>query len=337
MRSSTPAARWAAIALAFSVPALSPSLARACACGCGVFDVGDGTFMPNGSPSGFTAWFRYSYMDQNENWEGDSRAPASDNQDKEILTSFYTLGAQYRLNSAWTVMAELPIYDRDFITTDDGTVFSPAGSIYKAHLTAQGDVQLMAEYTGLSPDLSTGLTFGVKLPTGDDTGPIGPLGGSEFDRDSLPGTGSTDLIVGGYHAGPVAAGGKLSYFLQGRYQVAVATHDDYRPGNELDAAAGLTYDLGAAGPLSKVAPLLQVLNSYRVHDTGAQADPLNSGYERVLIAPGVEVRLNKLRLYADVELPIHQHTNAAPNLAVEQTSGQLTAPALFKLQLAYDF
>ena len=83
--------------------------------------------------------------------------------------------------------------------------------------------------------------------------------------------------------------------------------------------------------------MLQLLNSYRNRDSGANADPLNSGYERLLIAPGVEVRLKKVRLYADVELPIYQHVNAAPPGIVDQPSGQLTAPVLFKVQLGYDF
>jgi len=36
-------------------------------------------------------------------------------------------------------------------------------------------------------------------------------------------------------------------------------------------------------------------------------------------------------------LPIYQHTNAAPSVAIEGASGQLVAPALVKVSLAYDF
>ena len=152
------------------------------------------------------------------------------------------------INSRWMVMAELPIYSRAFTTTDDdGSVFGTAGKLYTAHLTALGDLQLTAVYTGLSPDMSTGLTFGVKLPTGEDTSPTGPAGGAEFDRDSLPGTGSTDLMVGGYHFGKLAGLDALNYFVQGRYQFAVATHDAYRPGDEFDSAVGLSYDIGLIG------------------------------------------------------------------------------------------
>src|ERR1017187_6991324 len=77
-----------------------PTFAPACACGCGVFDVGAGTMIPVDSESGFSLWFRYSYMNQNENWEGSSKAPASDNGDQRINTSFYTIGGQYAIDRA---------------------------------------------------------------------------------------------------------------------------------------------------------------------------------------------------------------------------------------------
>ena len=68
------------------------------------------------------------------------------------------------------------------------------------------------------------------------------------------------------------------------------------------------------------------------------AVPLNSGYQRLLIAPGARVQLSrKLSVYADVELPIAQYTNAASSVAIEGTAGQLVAPALFKMQINYGF
>ena len=64
---------------------------------------------------------------------------------------------------------------------------------------------------------------------------------------------------------------------------------------------------------------------------------LNSGYQRLLIAPGIALQLKQWRLYTDIELPIYQHTNAAASPAIEGTAGQLVAPALYKVELAYDF
>lgn len=337
-RSTSVLGALAAAALIPLATMVMPEEAQACACGCGVFDVGANvlTAMPEGA-NGASVWFRYDYMNQDQNWEHGSKAPASDNGDKDINTSFYTFGGEYEINEDWTVMAELPIYARQLETTDDGTVFGPAGGIYTGHLTDLGDMQLAATYTGFAPDQSSGVMFGVKLPTGNYTGPNGPLGGSEFDRDSLPGTGSTDLMLGGYHTGDFGAIDALSYFVDGKYQAAVLTRDSYRPGNELDAAAGLSYDFGKSGPLDDLAGVVQLINSYRMHDTGANADPLNSGYERVLVAPGFTVQLHQFRLFADVEIPVYQYTNAASSLVIEGTSGQLVASPLYMAQLAYDF
>ena len=55
--------------------------------------------------------------------------------------------------------------------------------------------------------------------------------------------------------------------------------------------------------------------------------PTDSGYDRLLIAPGGEIRLGILRFYADIELPIYQHVNGQ----------QLTAPYALKTIVSYDF
>ncbi len=95
---------------------------------------------------------------------------------------------------------------------------------------------------------------GSKLPTGVWHSPKGPLGGTEFDRDTLPGTGAVSLMVGAYHFGKLGKSDALAWFTQARFQAAVATQGGYRPGDEVDGAIGVTYDLGRRGPFTKVAP-----------------------------------------------------------------------------------
>ena len=63
----------------------------------------------------------------------------------------------------------------------------------------------MAMYTGFFKDMSTGLMFGLKLPTGTST-----LRG--IDRDTQVGTGSTDLMLGGYHRGMLTGDNAWQYF-----------------------------------------------------------------------------------------------------------------------------
>ncbi len=313
---------------------IAPAAAGACACGCGIFDVGDGTVTPVASDTGLSVWLRYDYMDQNRNFARGADAPASDNTDKRIATSFFTVGAEYMINRKWTVMAELPLSRRDFTTI--GADANGHDVIETVPFTALGDGVIQLTYSGFAPDMATGISFGVKLPTGRYTSPRDRYGNRPYDRDTLLGTGSTDLQVGGYHVGAVAS--RLNWFAQAQYRFAVATRGGYRPGNELDAALGLSYDLAAGGRSLGIAPALQLLGSVRAHDTGMNADPLNSGYRRLLIAPGIKFQLSrKLSVYGDVALPLAQYANAASSLAIEGKSGQLVAPALFKMQVNYGF
>ena len=312
-----------------------PATAQACACGCGIFDVGDGTLIPQASDSGFSVFYRYAYMDQSRNFEQGHTAPATDNSDQRIATSFHTLGAEYMISPRWAVMAQLPIYDRHFTTSATDDAGNTANVTFP--LTAAGDAMVQLTYTGLSPDMSNGLTFGVKLPTGRTSSPTygNYTQNPPYDPDTMPGTGSTDILVGGYHVGHIGAA--AHWFAQAQYKIAVATRNGYRPGNEIDSALGVSYDL-ATGGATKLSPTLQLLGSVRARDSGVNAVPLNSGYQRLLVAPGLRVQLTrKLSLYADVELPVAQYVNSASPADQADSMGQLVAPALFKMQVNYGF
>lgn len=301
---------WLKISLFFA--SFLPGLCFACACGCGVFSVGTRSLFPNGS--GATAYLEYDYLNQTENWNGASSASSLLNEDKNIRTDFYTVGGQYMFNRDWGITVQVPYWNRLFVT-DLGN-----GNIGGFHHGALGDIRLMGMYTGFSDDMSSGLMFGIKLPTGDYTYP-------NFDRDTSIGTGSTDLIVGGYHQSVLGNDGTWNWFAQGQWEWAVTIRDGYRPGNELDAAAGIYYNGWTFGATSQIAPVIQAIASDRLHDSGINANPDNSGYQRVLAAPGIEYDTGNFRLYADIEVPIYQNTHG----------NQLVAPRAYKLILAYSF
>ena len=93
--------------------------------------------------------------------------------------------------------------------------------------------------------------------------------------------------------------------------------------------------------LDKITPLAQVIVSHRNHDTGTGADPYNSGFDRVMLSPGVEftkvvdeANNRVIKLYADIEVPIYYRANAANNAGTE---GQLVAPYLIKVVGSYNF
>ena len=48
--------------------------ANACACGCGVFNVGTSSLIP--SCAGGTAFVQYDYINQNQNWNNNDKAAA---------------------------------------------------------------------------------------------------------------------------------------------------------------------------------------------------------------------------------------------------------------------
>lgn len=297
--------------LAFSAGFL-PAAAFACACGCGVFSVGTSSLFP--SDSGGNVYLEYDFLNQTENWNGTSSAPASQNEDRNIRSSFYTVGGRYMFNRDWGISVQVPYWNRLFVTELGN------GSIGGFHHDALGDIRVLGMYTGLSDDMSSGLMFGVKLPTGDYTYP-------NFDRDTAIGTGSTDIILGAYHQSMLGTDGTWNWFAQGQWERAVATRDGYRPGDELDAAAGVYYNGWTFGATSQVAPVLQLIVSDRLHDSGSNADPANSGYQRLLLAPGIEYDTGNFRIYADIEVPVYQNTHG----------DQLVAPRAYKLIMAYSF
>jgi hypothetical protein len=287
---------------------LIPSSGRACACGCNVFTVGTQRTMP--VQSGFEAFFQFNFMNQNADWRNWSSAPANLNPDLDILTQFYTLGLQYMVDREWGVMIEAPMWDRYYRTTlDDGSLASVSHNSF-------GDVRVTGMFTGLSEDMSTGIQFGLKLPTG-------PFDQSLMDRDTQIGTGTTDLLLGGYRMSQESEWGWSAQLI---WQHALTVRSGYRPGDSFDVNGGIHYD----GLLSSinVMPTLQIAVSMRGIDSGVAADPENTGYDRVFIAPGVEIPVSrKLNFYADVHIPVWTYVRGV----------QLVAPSLLGMTVSYGF
>lgn len=302
---------------------LTPTPGRTCACGCSVFDVGTPSLLPDG-PGG-TAWLEYDFMNQYINWSHTRPATGDANPDKQIKTHFLTAGFQYMFNHSWGAMITVPYTIRTFRTEGD----TPQ-QIDQFDHSNFGDVRLWGMYTGALEDMSLGLLMGVKLNSGDHVY-------KNFDRDTSIGTGSTDLLFGGYKLGnfPTHIGSMpltfrdkpFQWFAQAQYDYPIHTQGNYVPGKEFDAALGSYYNFGRVGRLKELAPFLTLYGSFRSHDLGEAANTPNSGYERLLLAPGGEIRIGILRIYTDVEFPVFQHYNG----------NQLTAPFALKTIFSYDF
>jgi len=265
-------------------------------------------------------YFSDDFQDQNHNWSGTAQAPAGSNPDKEISTGFFTTGLQYLFNRSWGAQIEIPEVSRYFRTTG-GASGDDSVSLRWSQL---GDIRLQGIYTGFSPDLSSGLTLGFKLPSGSHTHNDAY---GDVDRDTEIGTGSTDLLLGAFHRGDLGSDSHWQWFAQANLDQPLLFRDGYRPGLEVDGAIGIHPDGWTVGSAS-ITPIAQAIGSDRARDSGPQAaNPVASGYQRVLLSPGIEINLHPVHLYADVERPVYQH----------MTGNQLVAPVLFKLSTSVRF
>ncbi len=296
----------------------SPRPGRACASGCGIFEVGTDSMAPSGA--GQMLFLENDFQDQDRNWHGDSRAAAADNPDRDIRTDFVTAGLQDMFSRDWGLQVDVPNVQRHFVTTGGAT----GSDLVALNWGGLGDLRLEGVYTGLSADLSTGLTFGVKLPTGSHTHEDAF---GDVDRDTEIGSGSTDLLLGAFHRGRFTQAPRWVWFAQAALDLPVATSDQYRPGTEVDAAAGLYYQAWTMGA-NGVTPMLQLKASDRTSDSGANAShPVASGFQRVLVVPGLEFDLHRMTINAEVALPAYQHF----------TGDQLAASVLLKLSVSHRF
>ncbi len=336
LNSMPAAAQMGRLAGLLIICSLIPAEALACACGCAVFDVGSSGLLPKEGDHGGNVYLEWDYSNQNRNWSGTSKAPAANDADKNILTNWLVVGANYMINRDWGFGIRIPTANRSFLT-DTNFPDTPA-DLQKYTVSSIGDIELMGMYTGFTNDMSKGIIFGLKLPTGDYTAP-------GFDRDTQIGTGSTDFLLGGFWRGMITGDNAWQYFGQFRYQQPFLTSSawdgdlqanaNYNPGLQVDAAAGIVYNNWYhVGPFDKIAPVLQLIYSHREPDSGAAADPENTGYDRLYISPGVDftkvvddANNQTLKLYGDIEIPIYQRVNG----------NQLVSPFLSKLILAYTF
>jgi hypothetical protein len=289
---------------------LVPQLALACACGCGLFDVGTSAMYPGSS--GGMAFIEYDYLDQNQNRSSNHRAPAEDNEDKTVTSRFAKVGVQYLFNRVHGAQIEVPYWSRTFRHEN-------AGNLITTDHKSLGDIRLIGIYTGFSEDMSTGLTYGLKLNTGDSSF-------TDFDSDTEIGSGSTDLLLGLYHLFKVTDDGQFNGFVQANLDQPFITKSGYVPGNEMNFGIGAYYagwEFGGA----KVAPILASVFSVRGSDNGPLANTGNSGYGRVLLAPGLETTVGHFRVNTTVQVPIYQFLNG----------NQLAAPVAYKLAAMYLF
>lgn len=294
---------------------LLPIHAMACACGCGIFDIGTPSNFPSSDQTTFS--LGWDYLNQNKNWQGNHSASADDNDDKDIRTHVVTLSAQKMFNRNWGFKLDVPAQIRNFLTTDPDT-----GSLASFNHASLADIRVRALYTGILSDMSLGLTFGLKLPTGDHSF-------TGFDPDTEIGSGSTDLLLGAYRVGSFTASNLWNWFAEVNLDQPVVTQNGYIPGSELNAVFGGYYDGWNLSEFSKLAPILQLLATSRASDHGGNSavDPVNTGYQRLMLGPALEVTYNDFKFYGSFQIPLYQYTYGT----------ELVATSMIKTVVSYSF
>jgi hypothetical protein len=193
------------------------------------------------------------------------------------------------------------------------------------NFTEVGDVRVTGRYQlytvddPLKPAMG-GILFGLKLPTGkfDVANEKGALG----ERSMQPGTGTTDLILGGYYHRKLTESG-VSWFAQGQVQHALNSRDNYKPGAQL----GL--DLGVRKGLTSTIGVLAQLNYvHKRSDSGSDAEPDSSGGRFLYASPGLSMALpGNTQAYLFYQLPLYRHVTGiqltANRALVLGISGQL--------------
>jgi len=294
-------------------------VALACAtCGCTLSKDWLGPQL--GSVSGWAVGVSYDFLDQNQMRTGrtdiDQAAAekilnpsghTGNEVELQTLSRITTFSADYN-TADWGVSVQVPFVNRYHTTLQDGT---QAGYNFN-QFDALGDARVLVKVglsaIGLGSDASTGVIAGMKLPTAPTDEQFNGAAGGPVDPSLQPGTGSTDLLLGGFYSGGWQ---KLGWFTQGLWQHAVASQAGYRPGDAITVNGGVRYaDMGQA-----VVPLFQINYVHRNTDSGNlvnvefDGSPLTGG-DLLYLAPGISARLGAgFNAYGYVQFPVYQDVN----------------------------
>jgi hypothetical protein len=259
---------------------------------------------------------RYEYINQEKLQNGRSHAGIGefprDHDEVSTLNRNFVGTLDHSFNANWGLSATMPVVKREHqhIQNEDDGSQTPESSKF----TELGDVRLLGRYQ-FTPTESAehalgqwGLYFGAKLPTGSHD--VKNAEGELAERTLQPGTGTTDALFGAFtrRALPLK---DMSWFAQALVQLPLNTRDDYKPGRRLSIDTGVRYERG-----ERLALLLQANALFRGRDSGAQAEPEDSGGKSLWISPGVSFAFTKnIQGYGFVQLPLYQYVNGVQLVA----------------------
>lgn len=258
----------------------------------------------------------FEFVDQKNLHSGAKKiAPEDDTEDileQRTINRNWVATYDYAFTRNWSVSASLPVVSRSHSHTVDPTGAAGGPTPESWNFNKGGDARVLGYYkfdNDKNPLVNYGLTFGLKLPTGSYK--VANADGAVAERMLQPGTGSTDVVLGGYYSAP-SIGEDASWFAQLLYQQAASTKDEYTPGNQFQLNVGYRYPF--AGDWQA---LLQLNGMIKARDSGANSEPDVSGSRTVFISPGLAYSFtHDFQLYTFVQLPLYRYYNGT-QLAVD--------------------
>ena len=251
---------------------------------------------------------RFEYIDQDQPRSGRERVGVGEipqhHDEIRTINRNWLATLDYTFNEAWGVSATLPVIDRNHSHIHN---HGGAQLLDQWSFTEAGDVRVLGrrQWRAESAEAQRldffGATFGLKLPTGKDDvrNPEGLLA----ERTLQPGSGTTDLLVGGYFRRVLSSGS--SWFADALIQAPFDEHENFKPGVRTSLDLGYRWETA-----ERLGLMLQVNLLHRDRDSGTEAEPDNSGGRFVYVSPGLSyVLLERLQAYAFLQLPLYQHVN----------------------------
>ncbi len=210
----------------------------------------------------------------------------------------------WNINPDWGVTFKVPLLSRahKHIFNADNGAGGTDPELEKWNFSGIGDVQAIARYRFFSSkDSNAGIRFGLKLPTGSIHKKNSE---EEAERTLQPGSGSVDSLLGAYYN---RHDGNIGWFAQGTWQQTLYQRNDFRAGTKLSADVGLSYS--ATPDLSL---MLQLNALHKFKDSGANAEPADSGSSTLSLSPGLSYRVTTgTQVYGFLQKPIYQYVNGA--------------------------
>ena len=251
---------------------------------------------------------RYEYINQDQPMSGSNKVGVGQirqhHDEVRTINRNWLATVDYAFNNQWGVSATLPILDRSHAHIHN----HHGGQLWETwNFSRIGDLRVLGRRQWQSESREAmrhdfyGINFGVKLSTGDQDLRNGE--GALAERTLQPGTGTTDLLLGGYYRRAFGSGS--SWFVDGLAQLPTGSHDNFEPGSRWSLDLGYRHEAS-----DRLGLMIQLNALLKDRDRGSEAEPANSGGRFVFLSPGLSYVVAKnVQAYAFLQLPLYQYVN----------------------------